>query len=356
MLNSPKGRLELLLVFCILFFLSPTVHSNDSAASTAAGGIRLVKENRISIASEKLTIGEERITVEYEFLNESDADIAVEVAFPVPSYRLMIEDAGGPRSFDDFRVWVDGREIGYQTDAKAVLDGADCSDLLRRYEIDIVSFGRINTHDWTSDDFGRLSQSQRKELEARGLFTPFPSWTVQKTYHWNQLFPTGRILRVRHEYRPVVGFTSVAAEELDPDIRSERKAYAVRENEKSPGKISWPHDSLIQTYTVIDASCIDRSLQKNLRRRFPSSEPFLALMWIDYILTTANNWKTPIKNFELIVERPKPTAEGRAEYKYWYVSFCWDGTVKRIDSDHFSARIANFVPQNELKILFIGVR
>jgi hypothetical protein len=33
---------------------------------------------------ERLTIGESKVTVEYEFLNDTDKNITTEVAFPIP--------------------------------------------------------------------------------------------------------------------------------------------------------------------------------------------------------------------------------------------------------------------------------
>jgi len=73
--------------------------------------------------------------------------------------------------------------------------------------------------------------------------------------------------------------------------------------------------------------------------------------WVDYILTTANTWKGPIKSFELVVERPKP--EQSSHQSQTYVSFCWDGPVERRDADHFVARAVNFVPSKELHVMFL---
>ena len=60
--------------------------ANDSDASVALGGVQLTREPRISMESERLTISLSKITVEYEFLNESDKDITTDVAFPIPPY------------------------------------------------------------------------------------------------------------------------------------------------------------------------------------------------------------------------------------------------------------------------------
>ncbi|HEY6373419.1 MAG TPA: DUF4424 family protein [Candidatus Sulfotelmatobacter sp.] len=50
--------------------------------------------------------------------------------------------------------------------------------------------------------------------------------------------------------------------------------------------------------------------------------------YVDFILTTANTWKTPIEDFTLIVERPH-WKNNRGESDLGdYVSFCWDGPQK----------------------------
>src|SRR6266496_6112172 len=64
-----SAQIKLLLFFFIATGLSV---ANDGAASTAAGGIQLVREPRIAMRTEKLTISREKITVEYDFANDTD--------------------------------------------------------------------------------------------------------------------------------------------------------------------------------------------------------------------------------------------------------------------------------------------
>jgi len=78
---------------------------------------------------------------------------------------------------------------------------------------------------------------------------------------------------------------------------------------------------------------------------------------VKYILTTANTWKGPIHDFELVVEKPAPEkpvsgqpANGRGgDYS---VSFCWDGPVEHPDQTHFIAHKTDFVPSRELTVYF----
>ena len=135
----------------MLALLPLPLAANDSDASVALGGVQLTREPRISMESERLTISLSKITVEYEFLNESNQDITTEVAFPIPPYEDT-ERAGGIRAFDDFRLWVDGKEHKYEVEAKAFLvkyddqgnkvgNQNDVSATLRAYNIDIPTLG-----------------------------------------------------------------------------------------------------------------------------------------------------------------------------------------------------------------------
>jgi len=81
---------------------------------------------------------------------------------------------------------------------------------------------------------------------------------------------------------------------------------------------------------------------------------------VDFILTTANTWKTPIEDFTLIVERPKPDkliatkASSRAPNET-VVSFCWAGPIEKTDANHFEAHLTNFVPKKELRVGFVSI-
>jgi hypothetical protein len=317
-------------VLAVALVLEPVIHGNDGAASTAAGGIQLKREARISMEKERLAIGEKKITVEYEFLNETDGDITTEVAFPIPPYEahLCCDPA---RPIDNLRIWVEGREITYQSEAKAMLRGVDYAPRLRQIGVDVVSLGHFDEPSADnpnfSRDFGRLSKQQQVELKRTGLFDEyFPQWTVELTHHWQQTFPAHKILHVRHEYTPVIGEMVTVLTDL---------TGTPPETRHGANFAQW---------------CIDAPLRKNLAASMQRNGGSSVAKWVDYILTTANTWKKPIKQFELVVERPKPDASA----KYYYVSFCWDGEVLQPDPDHFVARKTNFVPTRELSVGFFA--
>jgi hypothetical protein len=64
---------------------------------------------------------------------------------------------------------------------------------------------------------------------------------------------------------------------------------------------------------------------------------------ISYILTTANNWAAPIKQFHLTVDKGDPDA---------LVSFC--GTnVRKTGATTFEMTATDFVPERELEVLIV---
>jgi hypothetical protein len=319
----------------------PVARANDSAASSAAGGIQLKREPRISMAKEKLIISTKKITVEYEFINESDQDITTEVAFPVPPYKQNMSPQGD-RSFSDFRLWVDGVPKKYKTQAKGTLKGKDCSALLRKYGIDIASLGHYEDADQgpRSRDFFKFSKAQQKEMVDKGLFdlvdpeNPFPEWSVEKTYYWQQTFPAHKVLHVRHEYEPGIGFQLVDKQTVNT---AETKLAPRNVNATDGG---YPPDNQF-AYERKDA-CINPDLNKMLAKS-ANEQGYIGMQWVDYILTTANSWKRPIKNFELIVEGGP------------LLSFCWPGAVQQIYNNRVKATAVDFVPKADLHIAFFDI-
>jgi hypothetical protein len=239
-----------------------------------------------------------------------------------------------------FHLWIEEKEAKYETDVHAKLNGKDYTDLLNKLGIDIASFGHYDTEmvgekEVVKGDIARLSRQRTQELSHIGLladeeesFPNEPLWTVLKTYHWTQTFPAHKVLHVRHEYTPSVGWEDISPEELDPTVpdRSGRREQ-------------------------IDNACVDPSLRKGLIDQTKKYGPPI-VSWVDYILTTANSWKTPIKDFTLVIDKRRgqqfPT--GGAQY----VSLCWNGPIKKLDADHFLAHKIDYVPKQELHVVFFA--
>jgi uncharacterized protein DUF4424 len=222
--------------------------------------------------------------------------------------------------------------------------------------VDVAGFGRFfwdPKDNPTSRDIQGLSSSQQKDLAHLGLIDSeinnLPNWRVVKTYHWRQTFPSRKTIQVRHEYKPVLGLGRTFGEGLSGADQA-LGPHSVLSDQSHGEEV--PE---IEDVKVSDA-CVDPPLLKllmaaaNRKDREGYFRDFYAY-WVDYILTTANTWKTPIKDFELVIERPKPAIPTSRVY----VSLCWDGKIEQKDADHFVAKKLNFIPTKELRVMFFEV-
>jgi hypothetical protein len=311
-------------------FATSTALADDGAASIAAGGIVMTREPRITMAKEVLFIGWDKVVVDYDFRNDSDTDITTVVAFPIPDYSLEMEDKSpSEQGFDDFKLWVDQKPVTYSIETKALVKGQDFSKLLHSMGVDIASYGHSKDNE-TQPQIQRLSTSQKERLVQAGVIDKEfhePNWKVRKKYYWSQTFPAHRTVHIRHQYTPSLG------------------------NSNTVGLGPSPKEDSVEARSV----CIDPGLRNTISKYLAVQDNESSIFYVDFILTTANTWKTPIEDFTLIVENPHPQSRqaGRKLKSESFVSFCWNGPVMKTDVDHFSAHLTNFVPSKELRIGFI---
>lgn len=334
--RSARARLVLILLLCAP---GPArVEANDAAVETAAGGLQLRDEHRVSIVKERLYIGKQflagvpsnlpslknkyQVIVEYEFLNLSTADVTTEVAFPLPEFSYPWEDLIQDRRVHGFKLEVDGKVVPHATEVRAKAAGRDVTNLLREAGVEIESFGLFE-HDPTGPSpyqVERLPKETQARLKLAGAVDDAldPKWAVAITHHWKQTFPVGKVVRVRHDYDAIAGFSY---------------GYEVG-----------------QYLSDLKGGCFDADLKRALeaaQSQAPRSEFGVMIVadWVKYILTTANTWKMPIRDFELVVERPAGQ----------FVSFCWDGKVEKLSNTRFRATAHDFVPNRELLVYFFTI-
>lgn len=283
--------------------------ANDSAVSVAAGGLQPKLERRISMRKERLYVGAPGsraegavdkvvVRVDYEFQNEDRADVVTDVAFPLPRYRFPGDyPLAVPKGL---RTWVDGRTVAPKKLVRAFVGEREVTKELTALSVSIDDFGGFALGDESRNIWG---PDRKQKLVSLGALdgSGWPAWTVEVTYYWSMTFPAGRPVLVRHEYVPVVGFKDLGD-------------------------------------TLPADGCFDEAAVKARAKGREHLRP----SWVDYILTTANSWKTPISEFELVVERP-PAA---------FASFCWDGKVEKVGPTTFSAKVRDFVPTRELRVYF----
>jgi hypothetical protein len=293
--------------------------ANDSSAQLAAGGLVLTRSDAIEMQSEDLYISREAVRVRYRFLNSSGRDTTVRVAFPMP-------DIGGEGFFEGdvsvpvdapanilgFTTLVDGKPVRTILEQKAMVGDTDHSAWLAANHVPIA------VHmSGTDAGIARLPGSKRIEARKLGLIGEDDEalWILRTTYHWLQAFPAGKPVTIEHRYRPSVGGTVMTGIGQD-----------------------WGSDTA-KVY------CVEPSILTTLRRSAKGdSGPRYSENWIEYILVTGGNWKKPIGDFRLVVDKGTPQT---------LVSFCGEG-VRKIGPTTFEMRKRDWRPQKDLSILFLN--
>ena len=310
---------------------------NDSTAELAAGGLVLTKSPAIEMRSEDLFISAKQVRVRYRFANTSKADVTVTVAFPMPditthgfddTISIPTED---PVNILGFSTLVDGKPVAAQVEQKAVKHGVDQTAYLKSLGIPLAPHLQS-----TNQLLDRLPQATRDALVAKHLAiideygfdanNPLEkhweaTWTLKTTYYWRQTFPAGREIAVEHRYTPSVG-ESAGTEWGSPDF-PKQPDYAQRRAHY----------------------CVDDDFLASVKKAIKPGETYAALteQRIEYVLSSGANWKAPIGDFRMVVDKGDPAN---------IVSFCAEG-VRKISPTQFEVRHTNFTPTGDVSILIL---
>jgi hypothetical protein len=289
-------------------------------------GLEFKSLKGVSMDKEDLSISTDRIQVQYEFTNLTAKDIVSEVAFPIPEYKWSILGRS-VTDFADFTVEVDGKRIPFKREVKAFAKGKDCTRILTDMDISIVDFAKYESGYYPGmkkpfvDD---LKPADKERLVDLGILKPFietepetvyPDWSVSIKYHWTQRFPAGKTVIIKHSYGPYAGYRPFCSDDAN-DI-----------------------DFLLKN------ACINESFVPWMRRNGRADDDGCPMgVWVSYILTTANNWHGPIKDFHLTIEK-KANEE---------VSTCFDPRIRLTGHNHYESRVKNFIPERDLKGFFFS--
>jgi hypothetical protein len=307
-----------------------TALANDSVAETAAGGLVLVRNHYIDMVSEDLYLSRLEVRVRYVFRNRAPRDVRVTIAFPMPDRDLSAEEGEEVAWPSDFRTRVAGRPVRMEVERRATLRGADYSALLTRLGVPLTPASHGDSVYRALEALPRAAQDRLARLRladfatdpgtGRRMATPF--WTVRETWHWDQTFPAGRDLVIEHRYRPGLGGSA----------GSGLYSAELRQNDYERERIA--------------RYCIDADFLAAVERMAAQSAggtPWLSEDWLSYVLTTGANWRSPIGDFRLVIDKGDPRT---------LVSFCGEG-VRRISPTQFEIRRRNWRPTRDLHVLFL---
>jgi len=327
---------RIILTAATAFALAAPALANDSSAELKQGGLVLVHNPGVEMRSEDLFISQTAVKVRYRFLNTTGRDQAVTVAFPMPNITVEGPDDNisiptqDPENFLGFSTRVDGKPVAARIEQRVFSKGVDQTAYLRSLGVPLAP--QIEA---TGKALDRQPKAVQERLLKIGLAIPDdfdagkgwerhlqPTWTLRTAYYWDQVFPAGRELSVEHDYTPSVGETSGTAIEADwfrtsPDYKRVKDRYCI-------------DDAFLA------------AVAKAKRAVGPDRQAFFEKR-IDYVLSSGGNWKSPIGDFRLVVDKGRPDA---------LVSFCMDGAT-RLDATRFEVRKTAFRPSQDLSILIL---
>ncbi|MBQ8843538.1 MAG: DUF4424 family protein [Elusimicrobiaceae bacterium] len=313
--------------FLALFFVFPfavTSIANDTAGTILpTGGIVFEKQDGIKMKVEALYIRPYQIEVNYLFENTTNQDITTQVFFPLPEMPAVEEYLGDESHDYKFKLWVNGKQKQYQTHWTITKNDKDITK-----EVAILFYRpeEVITDQELSKRIAILPEETRKSLEDNKIIAwdwtldrdsgeiqswimgEHVAWQKQISYSWEQNFPAHKTVSVRHTYTPTAIYNSVGApfSKCVYDKSDPYKSFAyIAENEN--------------TY---------------------SADHLQARNYLEYILTTANNWQGPIESFNLIVQSPFKSVG------------CFDGEAF-YGEEYYAVNRQNYTPQWDLSAEFL---
>ncbi len=323
------------LVLCITLILlsSLNVLANDTEAELAIGGLRLLQSDAISLDKEELYISQDEVRVDYVFTNTTDKDVEILVAFPLPEQGFPNGDDSGIYDLAkdlEFKTLVDGKPVQYEVVTQALAGGEEITPLLDKIGLNRDAQWKEGVNPDAS--LASVNAAARDKLIALGALKnegseaePYymQKWVVQTSVTRKQVFKAGASVKVQHRYKPLAG-GSVAGG-LSPQYRNE----------------DWAKQNITKFCIEKDwLKSFDKQIPKHVSDKNPTGYNEI---WLGYVLKSGANWKGPIKDFRLVIDKGKPDS---------MISFCSEG-VKKISPTQFEVRKTDFEPTQDLNVLIV---
>ena len=330
------------LICAVCSLLSMPVLADDSSATLQAGGLVLLKTDKIALISEELYLSAKAVKVSYRFRNLTDADYTTTIAFPMPdvtgdpNFNIAIP-APANDNFMKFQTLVDGQSVASRIEQRAFRMANGKPDVEITGRLEALHIPLVPTVDATEAAMARLTDAQRRSLASAGIVesqtfnddkgrrvVQVPLWTLRSKFWRTQVFPKGKEIVVQQNYVPVVGSLDSLS-------------------------IGSPYSGASQDADYRKKYCTDEAFMGSARQLYQSAskdgaKTFIAFeQYLGYVITSGGNWAGPIGDFRLIVDKGDPKT---------LVSFCGDG-VKRTGATSFELERHNYMPQRDIDILFL---
>ncbi|MDR1123048.1 MAG: DUF4424 domain-containing protein [Elusimicrobiota bacterium] len=210
------------IVALILMLLVSISASADTTSGEILpnGDVEFIKQENIDFLQESLFLSPELIEANYFFKNNSDEDITTTMIFPVPKYY-------GDHNFD-FKLWVNGKRVKYNSHFKITSsNGVDITEEFAPFFQDYYS---VLDKTQKQNAYETLSKEKKEKIEFclppdnyymnyslcyktktdcdkeyhGGFSSCSIGYDIKPSFYWEQTFPKGEIVHIRHSYIPSV--------------------------------------------------------------------------------------------------------------------------------------------------------
>ena len=289
--------------------------ANDTSACIGVGGLVFEKNDSIVMMSEDLLISPKRIRVEYTYVNTSDTDQEVLVAFPLPNIEKIYKTSPNPTisvNFLNFRTWVDGKSVN-----------------------------------WVPFEFNREVYSELSLSLNTKKFNPYDTRvcaggvSAQEDDYLSlvrtQIFPANRSVKVVHQYSPALG--------------GGIPKYTLKQFSDALIGVNRSQDDLELDQSWF--SCVDRKAAletvkkwEQFTQNYDVGEDYwsnsINYQTLGYILDTGKNWSGPIQRFRLEITAPGPP---------YILQTCFEG-LKQVSENSYVFEATDYVPDTDINFIF----
>ena len=312
---------------CYLISLPLSLFSNDTAGVILpTGGVVFEKQDGIKMQTEALYIRPGQIEVNYLFENTTDKDITTQIFFPLPDMPAVEEYLDDEAHDFKFKLWVNGKPKTYQTHWAVKQNDTDItkdiSILFYRPE-EVITDQELDRRIQTLPDETRQKLQGKKIIEwgwtldrDKGEIQTWKTpdnaaWQKQISYSWQQTFPAKQTIVIHHRYTPT-DLSSNTGEPYSKCLDKHSEQYDKFMHELPPGDTDFRFNNHLH-----------------------------AQKYLEYILTTANNWQGPIENFNLLVESPLKSVG------------CFDGEAF-YGEKYYAINRQNYTPEWDMSVDFVA--
>ena len=310
-----------IILCCTCLFWFSCLWANDTAGELLpTGEIQFEKQADIVLKNEALVLSE-KVAVDYLFENTADRDITTHVFFPLPPTSPLVPYFSQGHNFR-FKVWVDGKEIAYQTHRRITVDGKDVTRYFDRMGLD--------TYDKVISLDGSDVEGTTKKLQQ--IVQPLPEEIKQ------EMRQLGILEKSCSDWEDTTDICTHFSEEEQLTLANYRQEVSFYWTQ------TFPAHATVHIYHEY----IPSFLEQSVGYPYASNIPFEYkegndIFWkaAAYIVTTANNWQQPIGAFHLLVLGTKGAAVSTFDEGKTADTIVADGNYLMIEK-------RDFVPSREI--------